>query len=129
VADNRRVLVVDDSTAVCRVVESLLRQCGFDNVETVQDGKTAIERAMASTFDIIICDWEMDPMNGLEVLHRLRRHPKMKDVPFILMSAKKEPRWVLEATLAGANCLIAKPFDADKLKEKISQSCVPAEVE
>jgi CheY-like chemotaxis protein len=121
--DIRRVLVIDDSTATCRVVEALLRQCGFENVETVQDGKTALDRVRVSAFDIIICDWEMEPMNGLDVLDRLRRHPKTRAIPFILMSAKKEPRWVVEALQAGADCLIAKPFDAVKLRAKIDEFC------
>lgn len=121
--DLRRVLVIDDSTAICRVVETLLRNCGFENIETVQDGKAALDRLLVSAFDFILCDWEMEPMNGLQVLHRLRCHPKTRMIPFILMSAKKEPRWVVEAMEAGANCLIAKPFDATKLMTKIHQFC------
>jgi two-component system chemotaxis response regulator CheY len=121
--DIRRVLVIDDSTAICLVVEALLRKCGFENVETVQNGKAALDRVRLSAFDFILCDWEMEPMNGLQVLDRLRRHPKTRAIPFILMSAKKEPRWVVEALEAGANCLIAKPFDAAKLRAKIDQFC------
>lgn len=121
--DIRRVLVVDDSKAICLVVEALLRKCGFENVETVQNGKAALDRMIVSTFDFIICDWEMEPMNGLQVLDQLRRHPKFRTIPFILMSGKKEPRWVVEALEAGADCMIAKPFDAAKLKAKIDQFC------
>lgn len=121
--DIRRVLVVDDSKAICLVVEALLRKCGFENVETVQNGKAALDRMVVSTFDFIICDWEMEPMNGLQVLDQLRRHSKFRTIPFILMSGKKEPRWVVEALEAGADCLIAKPFDAAKLKAKIDQFC------
>jgi CheY-like chemotaxis protein len=119
--DIRRVLVVDDSTTVCRMVEMLLRKCGFEQIEVVQDGKTALDRLGASPFAIIICDWEMEPMNGLEVLYQVRRRQETRDIPFILMSAKKEPHWILEATQAGADCLIAKPFDAATLRAKIGQ--------
>jgi two-component system, chemotaxis family, chemotaxis protein CheY len=84
---------------------------------------------LTSGFDIIICDWEMEPMSGPEVLHRVRRHPRTKAIPFILMSAKKEPRWVLEAMQAEANCLLAKPFDSATLKAKIAQvGAVPEDV-
>jgi two-component system chemotaxis response regulator CheY len=84
---------------------------------------------LTSGFDIIICDWEMEPMSGPEVLHRVRRHPRTKAIPFILMSAKKEPRWVLEAMQAEANCLLAKPFDSAPLKAKIAQvGAVPEDV-
>jgi two-component system, chemotaxis family, chemotaxis protein CheY len=124
--DTRRILVIDDSAAMCRVVESLLRKAGFENVETVQDGRTAVRAIQTVGFDVIICDWEMEPMNGIEVLFQIRRHHASKATPFILMSAKREPRWVLEAKQAGADCLLAKPFDVDTLKAKISQvSIVP----
>jgi two-component system chemotaxis response regulator CheY len=119
--DIRRVLVVDDSPTVCRMVETLLRECGFEQIEAVQDGKTALDRLRTSPFEIIICDWEMEPMNGLEVLNGVRRRQETRAIPFILMSAKKEPRWVLEAKQAGADCLISKPFDATTLRGKIAQ--------
>jgi CheY-like chemotaxis protein len=118
---SQRILVVDDSATVCRVVESLLRQCGFEQIEVVHDGETALDRLAASPFEIIICDWEMEPLNGLEVLHQVRRSHKTKGIPFILMSAKKEPHWTSEAMQAGADCLIAKPFNAAMLRAKIAQ--------
>jgi two-component system chemotaxis response regulator CheY len=124
--DSRRILVIDDSAATCRIVESVLRKAGFDNIEVEQDGRAAIRAIQMVGFDIVLCDWEMEPMSGLEVLYHIRRHPDSKATPFILMSAKREPRWVLEAKQAGADCLIAKPFDVATLKEKISQvSIVP----
>jgi two-component system, chemotaxis family, chemotaxis protein CheY len=119
--DIRRILLVDDSTTVCRMVEILLRQCGFEQIEVAHDGKTALDRLAASSFEIIICDWEMEPMTGLDVLHQVRRQQRTRDIPFILMSAKKDPQWILEATQAGADCLLAKPFTAAMLRAKIAQ--------
>ncbi len=120
-ADTRRVLVIDDSIVAGRVVDALLRNCGFEQIEVVHDGKTALDRMQASVFDIVICDWEMDPISGIDVLQEVRRNPNTKHTHFILMSAKKDPRWILAAKKAGADCLIAKPFDADMLKTKIAQ--------
>lgn len=120
-ADTRRVLVVDDSTAVGSVVEKILRSCGFDQIEVLRDGKAALDRVKDSAFEIIICDWEMEPMSGVDVLTEVRRDPKSKNTPFILMSAKKEPRWIVAAKKAGADCMISKPFDAEMLKTKINQ--------
>jgi two-component system, chemotaxis family, chemotaxis protein CheY len=119
--DSRRVLLVDDSATVCRMIDMLLRKCGFEHIDAVNDGRTALERLRATPYDIILCDWEMEPMNGMSVLHHVRRSPGTATIPFILMSAKKEPHWVLQATQAGANCLLAKPFDADTLRAKIGQ--------
>jgi two-component system chemotaxis response regulator CheY len=120
-ADLRCVLVVDDPVAVCRVVEALVRQCGFDQIEAVQDGRAAINRMRASAFEIVICDWEMEPMNGLEVLRYVRGDPATRAIRFILMSAKKEPRWVSEVLNEAADCLLVKPFDAATLRTRLAQ--------
>jgi len=119
--DARRVLVVDDSATVCKMVDMLLRKCGFQEIDCVQDGPTALERLRANPYALILCDWEMEPMSGLQVLHQVRRSSETRAIPFILMSAKKEPHWVLQATQSGADSLLVKPFDAATLKAKISQ--------
>jgi two-component system chemotaxis response regulator CheY len=90
-------------------------------IEVVHDGNTALDRLTSSRFDIIVCDWEMEPMTGLEVLHQVRYQKRTQHIPIILMSAKKEPHWIFEATQAGADCLIAKPFNAAMLRAKIAQ--------
>jgi two-component system chemotaxis response regulator CheY len=119
--NTRRVLVVDDSNTCCRMVEIVLRKCGFEQIESAQNAHAAFARLREQPFDIVISDWEMEPVSGIELLHQVRRHPDTRGVAFILMSAKKEPHWVLEATRAGVDCLIAKPFDAETLKQKIAQ--------
>jgi two-component system chemotaxis response regulator CheY len=119
--DTRRILVIDDSTTVCRMVDMLLRKCGFEHIDAVNDGPAALQRLRQTPVSIILCDWEMEPMSGLEVLHHVRRGRDTRDIPFILMSARKEPHWVLQATQSGADCLLVKPFDADTLRQKIGQ--------
>jgi two-component system, chemotaxis family, chemotaxis protein CheY len=120
-AEKRRVLLVDDSTTVCTVVEKILRECGFEQIEVVQDGNAALACMKNSEFEIILCDWEMTPMSGVDVLKEVRQDPEVKDTPFILMSAKKEPQWIVAAKKAGADCMITKPFSAATLKDKINQ--------
>jgi len=125
--DARRVLVVDDSATVCKMVDMLLRKCGFEDIDCVNDGPSALERLRATPYAIILCDWEMEPVNGLQVLHQVRRAPETRNIPFILMSAKKEPHWVLQATQSGADCLLVKPFDVATLKAKLNQVAVARE--
>lgn len=120
-AERRRVLLIDDSTTVCSVVEKILRSCGFDQVEIAHDGKTALESIQKAPFEIIICDWEMEPISGIDVLKEVRSQDATENTPFILMSAKKEPHWIMAAKKAGADCMITKPFDATMLKTKIGQ--------
>jgi two-component system chemotaxis response regulator CheY len=120
-AERRRVLLVDDSTTVCTVVEKILRECGFEQIEVVQDGNAALDCMQKSAFEIILCDWEMAPISGVDVLNEVRRNPEAKKTSFILMSARKEPQWILAAKKAGADCMITKPFSAAMLKTKIDQ--------
>jgi two-component system, chemotaxis family, chemotaxis protein CheY len=119
--DARRVLLVDDSTTTCVVVAKLLRECGFENIEVVHDGQAALGCMRDSKFEIILCDWEMAPMSGVDVLNEIRRNTETKRPSFILMSAKKELEWILAAKKAGADSMITKPFNAKVLKAKISQ--------
>jgi two-component system, chemotaxis family, chemotaxis protein CheY len=120
-SDIRRVLIVDDSPTVCRMVEKLFRQCGFIEIESVNDGAAALDRLRKSPFEIVICDWHMEPITGLNVLRDIRARQETRAISFILMSAKNDPVWVGDARSAGADCLLAKPFDAAKLRAKIAQ--------
>jgi two-component system chemotaxis response regulator CheY len=120
-ADARRVLVVDDSIVVCKLVEKILRSCGFEHVELAQDGELALEYLEKTIFDFIICDWEMQPMSGIDILNEVRLDRQFKKTRFILMSAKREPHWVLAAKKAGADAIIPKPFDPEMLMQKINQ--------
>lgn len=119
------VLVVDDALVVCGVVQRLLRQCGLSDIELVQSGADALARLAARKFDIIICDWEMPAMNGLDVLVRVRSRADLRGIPFILMSARRDPQWVAEATRLGANSMMVKPFDGAALREKLRQLGFP----
>lgn len=124
-ADAWRVGVVDDSIVACKLVERILRSCGFEHIKLAQDGKTALEYVGKADFDFIICDWEMQPMSGIDALNEVRRDTQAKKTLFILMSAKKAPHWLQAAKKAGADAVIPKPFDADMLnmlKEKIAQA-------
>ena len=123
-----RILVVDDSKAVCTVVDKILRQCGFHEIEHVQSGANALQRLAAAKFDMIICDWEMEGMSGLDVLAHVRFRADTREIPFILMSAKKDPHWISEAKRLGANCMLSKPFNAQSLRDKIVQVGIAANV-
>ncbi|MGB6536475.1 MAG: response regulator [Xanthobacteraceae bacterium] len=112
---------MDDSTSVCHLVGNLLRQCGFKHIDLVKTGSEALERLAAAKYDAIVCDWEIQPISGLDVLNHVRRRADLRETPFILMSAKRDPHWIAEALRLGANCMITKPFDAAALQEKFRQ--------
>ena len=89
-----RVLIVDDSAVTAKVIHSILRQCGFNDIEIAENGRLALEMMSERSFDLVLCDWEMPVMDGVSVLRQMRQDPTLRHTRFILMSAKKEPRWV-----------------------------------
>ncbi len=120
-----RVLVVDDSLTTARVVEAVARKCGFEDVELATDGPSAFAKMCDRRFDLVICDWEMAPVDGVTLLRQMRGTHSLADTRFILMSAKKDPRWVIAAKEAGADALLPKPFDSAALNRKLETIRLP----
>ena len=118
---SKRVLVVDDSKAVCLNLRSFLKDLGFPNVDMAEDGLVALEklRADARGYILIISDWRMDRMNGYELLKAVREDVKIKHLPFIMITAQNAPENVVLAKKAGVNNYIIKPFTIATLKQRM----------
>jgi len=119
---SKRVLVVDDSKAVCLNLRSFLKELGFANVDMAEDGLFALEklRADSTAYILIISDWRMERMNGYELLKAVREDVKIKHIPFIMITAQNAPENVVLAKKAGVNNYIIKPFTQAVLKQKMS---------
>jgi two-component system chemotaxis response regulator CheY len=119
---NMPVLVVDDQQTMRRIIENLLKQLGFKNIVQAADGGAALKtlREAAVPFGLIISDWNMAPMTGLQFLKELRADDKIKGLPFIMITAESKTENVVAAKEAGVNNYIVKPFSADILKQKIA---------
>ena len=113
------VLVVDDYVTMIRIIGNLLKQLGFTNIDQATDGKEALEKIGAKPYGLIISDWNMEPMTGLDLLKEVRS--KGSKVPFIMVMAESKAENILAAREAGVNNYIVKPFNADTLKAKLSQ--------
>ena len=116
---NVPVLVVDDQALMRKIVRKLLSHIGFTRITDVADGQEALNTLRTAPHGLVISDWNMDTMSGLELLGAVRSDPKLKDLPFILATAEGKPEHVMAAKEAGANGYIIKPFDADSLRSKI----------
>lgn len=112
------VLIVDDYKTMLRIIRNLLKQIGFDNVDEAMDGKEALDKLKGKSYGLIISDWNMEPMTGIELLREVRGNGS--DVPFIMVTAENKTENVLAARQAGVNNYIVKPFNADTLRQKIS---------
>ncbi len=116
------VLVVDDYATMRRIVRSQLEEIGFRDIQDAEDGKDALTKLRMKDFSLIISDWNMEPMTGLEFLKHVRADDRYKKIPFIMVTAESKPENVAAARKAGVTNYIVKPFTAETLKKKIAAS-------
>ncbi len=114
------ILVVDDFNTMRRIVRSLLKQLGFNNVDEAVDGDDAFAKITSKEYSLVLSDWNMEPKSGIELLRDVRKNEQYKDIPFILITAESKVENIVEAKKAGVNQYIVKPFNAKTLKEKLS---------
>lgn len=120
---NMNVLVVDDYQTMIRIIKNLLKQLGFNNVDEATDGTAAYDLLTTKKYGLVISDWNMEPMSGLDLLKKVRStggNDNISKVPFIMITAESKTENVIAAKQAGVNNYIVKPFNAETLKTKIT---------
>jgi two-component system chemotaxis response regulator CheY len=117
-----KILVVDDFPTMRRIVKTLLKQNGFNNFVEAEDGEQGY-RALQEhgDFELIVSDWNMPNMTGLEFLKTVRADPKFKHLPFLMVTAEAEKENIIEAVKAGVSNYIVKPFTGQALKDKLEK--------
>jgi two-component system, chemotaxis family, chemotaxis protein CheY len=115
-----KILVVDDYPTMRRILRNLLTQIGITDVDEAGSGAEALAKVQSSHVDLVISDWNMEPVTGLELLKKLRANAATAALPFIMVTAESKTENVIEAKKAGVNNYIVKPFTADTLKSKIA---------
>jgi two-component system chemotaxis response regulator CheY len=115
------ILIVDDYKTMLRIIRNLLRQLEFNNVEEATDGAEALAKLRGGQFGLVISDWNMAPMTGLQLLQEVRADGRLKSLPFIMITAESKTENVVAAKAAGVSNYIVKPFNAETLKEKIEK--------
>lgn len=116
---NCRILSVDDFSTMRRIVKNILRQLGYTNVDEAENGAAALSTLKEKKYDLVISDWNMPVMTGIELLKSVRADPSLKATPFLMVTAEAEKSQVVEAIEAGVNSYILKPFTAKLLEEKL----------
>jgi two-component system chemotaxis response regulator CheY len=117
---NMQVLIVDDYKTMLRIIRNLLKQLGFNNVDEATDGSMALQKLRDKDYGMVISDWNMEPMTGIQLLREVRADSKLKTLPFIMITAESKTENVVAAKEAGVNNYIVKPFNAATLKTKLS---------
>ncbi|HAO21047.1 MAG: response regulator [Desulfobacteraceae bacterium IS3] len=115
------VLIVDDFSIMRGIIRRmLLKEFGTNNIFEAEDGITAWQILSSEKIDLVLCDWNMPNMTGLDLLEKVRSHKDFSKVPFIMITAEGKKENVIEATKKGVSGYIIKPFTAKDLRKKLS---------
>ena len=118
---NIRILIVDDFSTMRRIVKNLLNDLGFFNTSEADDGSSALVELRKGPFDLVITDWNMPGMPGLDLLKAVRADKRLAKLPVLMLTAEAKREQIVEAAQAGVNGYVIKPFTAATLKEKIDK--------
>ena len=116
-----KILIVDDFSTMRRIIKNLLRDLGFANTSEADDGVTALPLLQSNQFDLLVTDWNMPGMTGIELLKEVRNDDRLKHLPVLMVTAEAKREQIIEAAQAGVNGYVVKPFTAAALKEKIDK--------
>lgn len=118
---NMKILIVDDFSTMRRIIKNLLRDLGFNNTVEADDGTSALPILKAGGIDLLVTDWNMPGMQGIDLLKAVRANDELATLPVLMVTAESKRQQIVEAAEAGVNGYIVKPFNAATLKEKIEK--------
>jgi two-component system chemotaxis response regulator CheY len=118
-----KILVVDDFSTMRRIVRNLLVELGFSNplIQEADDGNNALIMLKSQPFDLVVTDWNMPNMTGIDLLRAIRAEASLKGLPVLMVTAENNRDQIIAAAQAGVNGYIVKPFNAVTLKEKLTK--------
>jgi two-component system chemotaxis response regulator CheY len=115
------VLIVDDASAMRRIVRGLLKELGFKHMREAENGQMALAQLKKKKADFVVCDWNMPIMTGIDLLKEIRADDALKATPFLMVTAEAKQENIIAAVQAGVSNYIVKPFNAQTLQEKLSK--------
>lgn len=118
---NAKILIVDDMQTMRRLLKSALNDLGYANVVDAESGAAALELLESGDFKLLITDWNMPGMEGIDVLKAVRANDKLQGLPVLMVTAEAKKEQILEAAEAGVNGYVVKPFQPAQLKDKLDR--------
>src|SRR5690606_17887628 len=118
---NMRVLIVDDFSTMRRIIKNLLADLGFNNTVEADDGNSALVVLRREPVDLVVTDWNMPGMSGIELLRAIRGDAQLRTLPVLMVTAEAKREQIIDAAQAGVNGYIIKPFTAQTLEEKLGK--------
>ena len=123
-----RVLIVDDSSTMRRIIANTLKKLGYEDIVEAADGAEGLQVLVSKGADLVLTDWNMPKMDGREFVRHLRTMPDMDRVPVLMVTTHAERNDVVLALQAGVNDYVVKPFTPELLQEKIASLAVKVRV-
>ena len=114
-----KILVVDDYREMVTIIRRMLLLFGFIEIDDANDGPSALVKLRDGTYDLVISDFIMQPMDGLGLLREIRADAALRALPFIMVSASPEERDIVAAKEAGVTAYILKPFTTALLRQRM----------
>ncbi len=114
-----KVLVVDDMSTMRRILKNVLKQIGYTDLHEAEDGAVGLKKLREGGFGLVVSDWNMPVMSGIELLRAIRADSDIKHLPVLMVTAEAQKENIIEAVQAGVNNYVVKPFTADALLEKL----------
>jgi len=116
-----KVLVVDDMSTMRRIVKNVLKQIGYTDLHEAEDGEKGLKKLKEGGFGLVVSDWNMPVMMGIDMLRAIRADPDLKHIPVLMVTAEAQKENIIEAVQAGVSNYVVKPFTADALLEKLQK--------
>ncbi|MCP9456417.1 MAG: chemotaxis response regulator CheY [Nitrospira sp.] len=116
-----RVLVVDDMATMRRIVKNVLKQLGFNRVDEAENGAEALQKLRQESYGLVVSDWNMPVMTGIDMLRAIRADEKLKSIPVLMVTAEAQQSNLIEAIQAGVSNYIVKPFTAETMQDKLNK--------
>ena len=118
---NMNILIVDDFATMRRILRNILKEIGFTNMNEAENGRAAFKELKKEKYHLVLCDWNMPEMSGLDLLNQVRSDEDLKDTPFVMVTAEAQKDNILDAVKAGVSNYVVKPFTAETISEKLNK--------
>jgi len=116
-----KVLVVDDMSTMRRIVKNVLKQIGYTDIDEAENGEDGLKKLKAGGYGLVVSDWNMPVMMGIDLLKAVRADPDLKHLPFLMVTAEAQKDNIIEAVQAGVSNYVVKPLTAEALLEKLQK--------
>jgi len=116
---SKRILIVDDAKSMRALLAAILREFGITRIDEADDGEQAFQKIKVSGYDLVLCDWEMPKMSGIDLLKKVRDDESINQVPFVMVTSLSNTDKVKQAIAVGTNDYVVKPINTETIMSKV----------